>query len=702
VDCSAFETPECTVAVCNTGQVIGPINTCIVIPAPKGTACDDGLFCTVGDSCNNGTCQGGTQNTCGIASSPCSAVVCFEESKSCDATPVNDGAACTPTDLCQSAGVCKIGVCVGEPKDCSFSPLSECNKVGCDPATGKCVGVPDPTKDDAPCVLSGDLCSTNKTCKAGACGGGKPKDCSALNVQCQVGACDPMNGLCGPKPAAVGTACSEGIPECNVGACDLKGLCVASTAPNGVACNDHNACTKSDTCSAGNCSGSAVAGCELYLNEGFENCPNGWTFGGDWQCGTPKNVGPVAAHTGSSVIGTQIAALYNVSQNFNTTVATSPPINLTAGTNPVLSFWAWDHTEGGTFDGWNLKVSTDGMNFTDVTTVTPPYHLTVLGKPAWGGDNSAKGWQHYSADLTAYAGQTIRLRFAFRSDAAGIFPGVYIDDIVVSEPQESPLLITSTSPLMDVYAAMTYSVQLTKSGGTANSKWEILPGGSNALWLSIDENTGVLGGTPSVGEVGPVSFTVRVYEPALPSNFADKTFTLNVKPAAYYTSFEGMCPDGWTLTGDWQCGVPINVGPPTAYVGAQCLGTHIAANYSDSQAWGATNATSPDIDLTSVVSPIVTWRMWVHTEGNTYDGVNLQISNDGGMNYTIVTNVMPVYPLMVGGKPAWGGQQQALEWQLMQADLSGFAGQIVRLRFAFRSDGSGVFPGVYIDDILVN
>jgi bacillopeptidase F (M6 metalloprotease family) len=170
----------------------------------------------------------------------------------------------------------------------------------------------------------------------------------------------------------------------------------------------------------------------------------------------------------------------------------------------------------------------------------------------------------------------------------------------------------------------------------------------------------------------------------------------------YSTSFEGACPDGWTLTGDWQCGVPMTVGPATAYVGTQCIGTQIAGNYSDSQAWDATTATSPDIDLTNVGAPMLTFRMWIDTEGNTYDGANLQISTDGGMNYTILSNVMPTYPLIVGTKPAWGGHMAPQDWQFMQADLTGYAGQIVRLRFAFRSDSSGVFPGVYIDDILVN
>jgi bacillopeptidase F (M6 metalloprotease family) len=175
-----------------------------------------------------------------------------------------------------------------------------------------------------------------------------------------------------------------------------------------------------------------------------------------------------------------------------------------------------------------------------------------------------------------------------------------------------------------------------------------------------------------------------------------------VQAPAYSTSFEGVCPNGWTLTGDWQCGVPMNVGPVSAYAGTQCIGTRIAGNYHDLQTWDGTTATSPDIDLTNVPNPVVTFRMWIDTEGSIYDGVNLQISTDGGVTFSIINDVMPMYTLTVLGKPAWGGHQQALGWQLIQADLSPFAGQIVRLRFAFRSDSSSTFAGVYIDDLLVN
>ena len=702
VDCTKFETPQCTIAVCNTGQQIGPLNTCVVVPSPKGAACDDGKFCTINDACDSGTCAGGSPNVCGVTAAPCSAVICYEESKTCDVTPVNDGTACTPTDLCQSNGVCHIGDCIGEPKSCAFSPLNECNAVACNPATGKCAATADPNKEDAPCVLTGDLCSTKKTCSAGQCGGGSAKDCSALNVGCEVGVCDVVNGFCGPTTAPVGTSCSEGIPECYVGACDAKGSCASSAAPNGIACNDHNACTQADKCGSGACAGAAVGGCSVYLQEGFEVCPSGWTFGGDWQCGTPEKVGPLAAHTGKGVIATQLAGVYSLNQSFSTTVADSPPLDLTLATSPVISFWAWVHTEGGTFDGWNLKVSTNGgQSFTEVTTVTPAYSLTITGKPAWGGDHSAEGWQNYTAALTAYIGQPIILRFAFRSDGATVFPGVYIDDVVVAEPLQNPLFITTPSPLADVYAGMAYSAKIDKTGGTSGSVWSIKPGGVNAAWLSIDPVKGLLTGTPSPAETGPVSVTVHVEEPTLPSNFVEKTYTFTVNQAAYYTSFEVACPNGWTLTGDWQCGVPMNVGPATAFVGTQCIGTQIAGTYNDLQTWAGTTATSPDINLTGVGNPNLTFRMWVDTEGSTYDGANLAVSNDGGVNYTILNNVMPAYPLTVAGKPAWGGHQSALGWQDVQANLSAYAGQTIRLQFAFRTDSSGIFPGVYIDDILV-
>ena len=710
MDCSMIETPPCLTAVCNTGQEVGPINTCLVVPAPQGTSCDDGKFCTIVDTCDGaGKCEGGAPNLCGLKPDPCASVLCYEELQKCESTPSNDGDPCTPKDLCQINGHCSVGECIGEPKDCSFSPLAECNVVRCEAATGKCVGTPDPTKDNDTCVLTGDICRVGKTCLAGNCVGGREKDCSALDQGCDLGACNAETGLCGTTPAPIGTPCTPGTAECEVGACNDKGACIASPAPDGTSCNDHNSCTQATRCTGGACAGgSAVMNCSPYKYDGFETCPGGWTFGGDWECGTPMNVGPPAAYIGDGAIATQIDGLYNVNQSYTVAVADSPVINLTTATAPKLSFWAWDRTEGGVFDGWNLKVSTDnGMTFAQVMTVTPPYNLTIAGQPAWGGDHSSEGWRNFTADLGAYVGKSVILRYAFRSDGATRFPGVYVDEFIVAEPALIPLYITTSSALEDIYSGMDYQQPLAKLGGTADSAWSIKPGGKNADWLTIDPMTGVISGRPTPANVGQVSFTVHVEEPSLPSNYAEKTFAFLVKPNSYYTSFEGAtCDNGWTFTGDWECGVPSMVGPMAAYIGTKCLATQIDANYTSLQPWGTAMATSPDIDLTNAMNPVLTFRMWLHTEANAttaYDGVNLKVSADGGMTYDAVTAVLPTYPAtLVDMQPAWSGNHAAEGWQFYQVDLSPYIGKVIRLQFGFRSDSSGVYPGAYIDDIFIN
>jgi hypothetical protein len=702
VDCSAIPTPACTVAVCNTGQVEGTLGACVVVPLTDGAPCDDGKFCTTNDVCQSGACVGGAQFNCGIPPAPCSTVLCYEETQTCTSTPSAEGSACTPADLCQENGLCQVGECVGQPKDCSFSPLNECNTTACDSTTGQCVGTPDMTKDGNPCVLTGDLCSTNKTCVTGQCGGGTPKDCSTLDVGCQVGTCDSTTGICNAQSAPVGTSCTAGIAACHLGACTSEGGCTDSGAsPDGVACNDHDACTQMKTCMSGACATTPITGCTLYFQEGFETCPDGWTLGGDWQCGTPAKTSPVTPHTGHGVLATSLSGLYDNNESFSTCTADSPVIDLTTATSPQLSFWRWDYTEGGTYDGWNLNVSVDNGPFAEVITVTPKYSLTIGGEAAWGGNYSAQGWQNFFADLSTYAGHKIALRFAFQSDNATVYPGVYLDDLVVGEPDQIPLYITTTSPLPDLYVGQSFAQQISAVGGTSNASWTIT-GGANKSWLTID-STGLLHGIPLAANVGPVSVTVQIAEPSLPSNFDEQTFVFNVLPDAYYTGFE-QCPNGWTLVGDWQCGAPMNLAEPTlsAYTGTNCIGTGMKLDYSNNDSFGVTTATSPPISLAGTTNPLLTFYMWVDTEGGGFDGANLQISTDGGTTWMVVGNSLPPYNQTIGGEGAWGDQEPGLKWQLVSVDLTAYMTSTINLRFAFQSDGSGTFPGVFIDEILIH
>ncbi|MFZ5433263.1 MAG: T9SS type A sorting domain-containing protein [Calditrichota bacterium] len=117
----------------------------------------------------------------------------------------------------------------------------------------------------------------------------------------------------------------------------------------------------------------------------------------------------------------------------------SPSINLPAGT-PMLRFWhrySCENPAGAEapyngWDGMNLRISTDnGSTWTIVptTALTPAYDRTSLYSfglqhgegpniPGWCGVSTGNTWHLQTANLSAWAGQSVKLRWAFASDPA--------------------------------------------------------------------------------------------------------------------------------------------------------------------------------------------------------------------------------------------------------------------------------------------
>jgi len=60
---------------------------------------------------------------------------------------------------------------------------------------------------------------------------------------------------------SAGSPCGERFDFCGVNACDGAGDCVRTAKPDGVQCNDGNACTLADTCASGACVGGPPASC---------------------------------------------------------------------------------------------------------------------------------------------------------------------------------------------------------------------------------------------------------------------------------------------------------------------------------------------------------------------------------------------------------------------------------------------------------
>ena len=221
----------CTHNGCQTGTCVAdennddldPVTGCQVTSvAADGAACNtDGIDCT-SDQCLAGECThpNATFGTsCTADGNPCTDDIC-DGSGVCG---VNNTAACNDNNGCTQTDQCSGGTCVGSnPVICTA--LDQCHDVGtCSPGTGLCSN---PVKGNGTGCDDGDACTQTDQCTGGACVGGNPVVCTALDQCHDVGTCDTGTGLCSNPPK-----------------------------PDSTGCDDGNACTLADACTGGQCIG---------------------------------------------------------------------------------------------------------------------------------------------------------------------------------------------------------------------------------------------------------------------------------------------------------------------------------------------------------------------------------------------------------------------------------------------------------------
>jgi len=162
----------CQVWFCNDASAI-----CESDPLPDGTLCDDGLFCTLDDQCTEGAC-GGAPRDCSDEGDQCNDGVCNESTGACEAQPKSDGTACDDGLFCTVNDQCTGGACEGAPRDCSAEG-DQCNDGVCNEAANACE--PLAKADGTPCD-DGLWCTVGNQCTGGVCSGAA-RDCSAEGDQ---------------------------------------------------------------------------------------------------------------------------------------------------------------------------------------------------------------------------------------------------------------------------------------------------------------------------------------------------------------------------------------------------------------------------------------------------------------------------------------------------------------------------------------
>ena len=263
---------------CDPGATATTCCSALCVATANGTGCDDGNECTQTDSCQSGTCTGSNPVVCAAPDQCHNLGTCNPATGLCsnpakvNGTSCNDGNACTQTDSCQA------GTCTGSnPVVCPAADQCHQPRV-CAPATGLCSNTPKP--NDTACN-DGNACTQTDTCQAGTCTGSNPVVCTPQDQCHETGTCNTLSGVCSNPARANGTSCTDGnactkTDTCQggvctganpvvctaVNSCHTAGTCNPSTGgctnpekANGTACNDGNACTLTDTCQGGFCFG---------------------------------------------------------------------------------------------------------------------------------------------------------------------------------------------------------------------------------------------------------------------------------------------------------------------------------------------------------------------------------------------------------------------------------------------------------------
>ncbi len=286
IDADCDDGNTCTLNVCNAGVCE---ETAVV------GACDDGNLCTQSDTCAGLLCVG-TPIDCSGLDSTCGAGVCNGATGVCEVAATNEGGVCDDLNICTLTDLCVAGICQGTAVDCAaFDDV--CNLGTCNAVTGVCEARP---ANEGGACDDAVPCTAPDVCASGVCGG-PPVDCSGLDDGCNVGVCNALTGICEPSPINDGLACDDldpctltetcqtgvctgGLPvdcttasdQCNVASCSAVGASgncdtLTPVADNTV-CDDGAFCTATDVCTAGVCTGSGDPCPGTFCNEVGDVC----------------------------------------------------------------------------------------------------------------------------------------------------------------------------------------------------------------------------------------------------------------------------------------------------------------------------------------------------------------------------------------------------------------------------------------------
>lgn len=196
------------------------------------------------------------------------------------------------------------------------------------------------------------------------------------------------------------------------------------------------------------------------------------------------------------------------------------------------------------------------------------------------------------------------------------------------------------------------------------SSWTPADNGTYSVWMQTNQVRDTEGASVGPGLLGQ--------------------FQVQVPLSVYFASMDA--DPGWTLTGQWQYGVPAypGAGPTAGFTGTKILAYNLSGNYGNNLT--PTYATTPPIDCSAATGLSLRFRRWLRLRNQ--DTASIQVSTNGSS----WTNV-------------WSTSQSVADtsWQDLQYNLPAWtagAGAL-RLRWGIGSGPSQNDIGWNLDDVEI-
>ena len=281
---------DCGGDQCNEAWCIEEQDKCVAVPLPDAPPCEDSDPCTLADECLDGACVGTPKDCSYLAEGkPCIEGYCELATGECKSKPVPEGGPCDDGLFCTTGEKCQDGECLGTPLVCE---AAECQVGSCNEEFDQCVYSPDVELVGSPCD-DGLTCTSGSMCdEAGTCTGGQAKssqECSqelGNKTPCMTGLCTEPDG-CVLAPVADQTSCSlpsASSAECQSGTCEVVSCKFGFGNCNGDHADGCEVNVAADPMHCGGCGqpcqkGSKFANAEVACTQGeceFVACFNGF------------------------------------------------------------------------------------------------------------------------------------------------------------------------------------------------------------------------------------------------------------------------------------------------------------------------------------------------------------------------------------------------------------------------------------------